>query len=140
MFAVRSGGVTGVLVKGPDQNISFRMEDKGPVISIKFSPDMNVLAIQRTNTSVEFINYSPVTGLDNVEYSQACKGKNATILGFVWTHGTEILVVTDHGVELFNVRNCCLILDKVFNITIANIFRRIYENILDKSYRILKRL
>jgi hypothetical protein len=31
---------------------SFRMEDKGPVISIKFSPDQQVLAIQRTKTSV----------------------------------------------------------------------------------------
>lgn len=103
VFAVRSGGVTGVLVKGPDQNINFRMEDKGPVISIKFSPDMNVLAIQRTSASVEFVNYSPVSGLDHVEYSQSCKGKNATILGFVWTHGTEILIVTDHGVELFHV-------------------------------------
>ncbi|CAL1679993.1 unnamed protein product [Lasius platythorax] len=103
VFAVRSGGVTGVLVKGPDHNLSFRMEDRGPVISIKFSPDMNVLAIQRTNTSVEFVNYSSVSGLDHVEYSQPCKGKNATILGFVWTHGTEILVVTDHGVELFHV-------------------------------------
>lgn len=66
---------------------------------------MNVLAIQRTNTSVEFVNYSPVAGLDHIEYSQLCKGKNATIYGFVWTHGTEILVVTDHGVELFHVRN-----------------------------------
>ncbi|XP_029161885.1 regulator of MON1-CCZ1 complex [Nylanderia fulva] len=103
VFAVRSGGVTGVLVKGPDQNLSFRMEDRGPVISIKFSPNMNVLAIQRTNSSVEFVNYSSVSGLDHVEYSQPCKGKNATILGFVWTHGTEILVVTDHGVELFHV-------------------------------------
>lgn len=94
-----------MLVKGPNQNLSFRMEDRGPVISIKFSPDMNILAIQRTNSSVEFVNYSSVSGLDNVEYSQPCKGKNATILGFVWTHGTEILVVTDHGVELFHVRN-----------------------------------
>ncbi|XP_018344174.1 PREDICTED: uncharacterized protein C18orf8 [Trachymyrmex septentrionalis] len=103
VFAVRSGGVTGVLVKGPDQNLNFRMEDRGPVISIKFSPDMNVLAIQRTNSSVEFVNYSSVSGLDHVEYSQSCKGKSATILGFVWIHGTEILVVTDHGVELFQV-------------------------------------
>ncbi|EZA61322.1 hypothetical protein X777_12029 [Ooceraea biroi] len=103
VFAVRSGGVTGVLVKGPDQNLNFRMEDRGPVISIKFSPDMNVLAIQRTSSSVEFVNYSPVSGLDHIEYSQACKGKNTTILGFVWTHGTEILVITDHGVELFHV-------------------------------------
>jgi len=103
VFAVRSGGVTGVLVKGPDQNLNFRMDDKGPVISIKFSSDMNILAIQRTSSSVEFVNYSPVSGLDHIEYSQSCKGKNTTILGFVWTHGTEILVVTDHGVELFHV-------------------------------------
>lgn len=109
VFAVRSGGVTGVLVKGPDQNLNFRMEDRGPVISIKFSPDMNVLAIQRTNSSVEFVNYSSVSGLDHVEYSQSCKGKNATILGFVWTHGNEILVVTDHGVELFQVRNSYIV-------------------------------
>ncbi|XP_017756896.1 PREDICTED: uncharacterized protein C18orf8 isoform X2 [Eufriesea mexicana] len=103
IFAVRSGGVTGVLVKGPSQNISFRMEDKGPVISIKFSPDMNILAVQHNYSSVEFINYSPIIGLDNIEYSQSCKGKNAAILGFVWTHGNEILLVTDYGVELFQV-------------------------------------
>ena len=79
------------------------MDDKGPVISIKFAPAMNILAIQRTNTSVEFINYSTTSGLDGVEYSQSCKGKNATIQGFVWTHDNEILLVTDHGVELFLV-------------------------------------
>nr|CAD7398869.1 unnamed protein product [Timema poppensis] len=54
VFAVRSGGVTGVVVKGPTEqtSTSFRMEDKGPVISIKFSPDQQVLAIQRTKASV----------------------------------------------------------------------------------------
>ncbi|XP_035743052.1 regulator of MON1-CCZ1 complex-like isoform X2 [Vespa mandarinia] len=103
VFAVRSGGVTGVLVKGPNQNIIFRMEDKGPVISIKFSPDMNILAIQRTNTSVEFMNFSSSHEPDGIEYSQSCKGRTATILGFVWTHGNEILFVTDQGVELFQV-------------------------------------
>ncbi|KAI4484158.1 hypothetical protein M0804_007614 [Polistes exclamans] len=103
VFAVRSGGVTGVLVKGPNENIIFRMEDKGPVISIKFSPDMNILAIQRTNTSVEFMNFSPTHEPDGIEYSQSCKGRTATILGFVWTHGNEILFVTDQGVELFQV-------------------------------------
>lgn len=79
---------------------------------------MNVLAIQRTNSSVEFVNYSSVSGLDHVEYSQSCKGKNATILGFVWTHGTEILVVTDHGVELFHVRT--FFFDLLKNITLVN--------------------
>jgi hypothetical protein len=58
VFAVRSGGVTGVIVKGPTEQstTSFRMEDKGPVISIKFSPDQQVLAIQRTKTSVVCLN------------------------------------------------------------------------------------
>lgn len=79
------------------------MDDKGPVISIKFSPDMNILAIQRSTTSVEFVNYNISGSLDGIEYSQSCKGKNTTILGFVWTYGNEILFVTDHGAELFQV-------------------------------------
>ncbi|KAJ9577097.1 hypothetical protein L9F63_006334, partial [Diploptera punctata] len=105
VFAVRSGGVTGVIVKGPtDQSTtSFRMEDKGPVISIKFSPDQQVLAIQRTKTSVEFVNFLGGDGMDSIEYSQSCKGKNTVILGFVWTYNNEIVFVTDHGVELFQV-------------------------------------
>ena len=43
-----------MIVKGPTDQMTtnFRMEDKGPVISIKFSPDQQVLAIQRTKTSV----------------------------------------------------------------------------------------
>lgn len=30
----------------------FRVEEKGPVISIKFSPNQKILAVQRTRTSV----------------------------------------------------------------------------------------
>lgn len=103
VFAVRSGGVTGVIVQGPTEQTtrSFRMEDKGPVISIKFSPDQQVLAIQRTKTSVEFVNF--LGEMDPFEYSQNCKGKNTVILGFVWTYNNEIVFVTDHGVELFQV-------------------------------------
>nr|CAD7589618.1 unnamed protein product [Timema genevievae] len=101
VFAVRSGGVTGVVVKGPAEqtSTSFRMEDKGPVISIKFSPDQQVLAIQRTKASVEFVNFHG--DIDTVEYSQNCKGKNTAILGFVWTYINEVVFVTDHGVELY---------------------------------------
>lgn len=87
------------------------MEDKGLVMSIKFSPAMNILAIQRTQTSVEFVNYSPTSGLDLIEYSQSCKSKNATIQGFVWTHGNEILLITDHGVELLLVIELLIILN-----------------------------
>ncbi|XP_064472705.1 regulator of MON1-CCZ1 complex-like [Ornithodoros turicata] len=103
VFAVRSGGATGVVVKGPEplKTIDFRMEDKGDVMSIKFSPDIKVLAIQRCQKSVEFINFKGT--LDTVEYSQSCKGKSTKILGFTWTFVNEIVFVTDHGIELYQV-------------------------------------
>nr|KAF6280362.1 regulator of MON1-CCZ1 [Pipistrellus kuhlii] len=54
VFAVRSGGATGVVVKGPDDrnSISFRMEDKGEVKCIKFSLENKILAVQRTSKAV----------------------------------------------------------------------------------------
>lgn len=103
VFAVRSGGVMGVVVKGPseeDVTLSFRMEDHGAVISIKFSLDKRVLAVQRTSTSVEFMNFSGE--IIGPEYSQSCK-KNSNILGFIWTQHNEVAFITDHGIELYLV-------------------------------------
>ncbi|KAJ8967738.1 hypothetical protein NQ317_010799 [Molorchus minor] len=74
VFAVRSGGVMGVVVKNPNDEgkpLSFMMEDHGPVLSIKFSLDHKVLAVQRTNNSVEFMNFDE-NKIDS-EYSQPCK-------------------------------------------------------------------
>lgn len=103
MFAVRSGGVMGVVVKNADESIgkvNFRMEDHGPVLSIKFSLDHKILAVQRKNNSVEFMNFDG-NSLDT-EYSQNCK-KNSNILGFVWSSNFEVAFITDHGVELYLV-------------------------------------
>lgn len=108
VFTVRSGGVTGVTVNGMDEAkcTSFRMEDKGPIISIKFSPDHKILAIQRNlegqNATVEFANFKDLVPT-NVEYSHTCKWKNAKILGFVWPKANEIAFITDHGIELLQV-------------------------------------
>uniref|UniRef100_A0A671NPD9 Uncharacterized protein n=1 Tax=Sinocyclocheilus anshuiensis TaxID=1608454 RepID=A0A671NPD9_9TELE len=54
VFAVRSGGATGVVVKGPDDksSVAFRMDDKGEVKCIKFSSGNKILAVQRTTKSV----------------------------------------------------------------------------------------
>uniref|UniRef100_A0A3P9CZ72 Regulator of MON1-CCZ1 n=2 Tax=Haplochromini TaxID=319058 RepID=A0A3P9CZ72_9CICH len=56
VFAVRSGGATGVVVKGPDDksSVAFRMDDKGEVKCIKFSIGNKILAVQRTSKSVVF--------------------------------------------------------------------------------------
>lgn len=101
VFAVRSGGVMGVVVKSASKDtkpLNFRMEDRGPVLSIKFSPDHKVLAVQRTNSSVEFMNFDG-NNID-AEYTQSCK-KNSNILGFVWSHLNEVAFITDHGIELY---------------------------------------
>ncbi|CAH6777968.1 Rmc1 [Phodopus roborovskii] len=103
VFAVRSGGATGVVVKGPDDRnpISFRMDDRGEVKCIKFSLENKILAVQRTAKTVDFCNFIP----DNsqLEYTQECKTKNANILGFCWTSSTEIVFITDQGIEFYQV-------------------------------------
>ncbi|XP_074843389.1 regulator of MON1-CCZ1 complex isoform X2 [Carettochelys insculpta] len=103
VFAVRSGGATGVVVKGlEDKNpISFRMEDKGEVKCIKFSLGNKILAVQRTSKSVDFLNFIPDS--PQLEYTQECKTKNANMLGFCWTSSTEIVFITDQGIEFYQV-------------------------------------
>ncbi|XP_022442540.1 regulator of MON1-CCZ1 complex isoform X2 [Delphinapterus leucas] len=103
VFAVRSGGATGVVVKGPDDRnpISFRMEDKGEVKCIKFSLENKILAVQRTSKTVDFSNFTPDS--PPLEYTQECKTKNANILGFCWTSSTEIVFITDQGIEFYQV-------------------------------------
>lgn len=49
----------------------------------------------------EFINFYDKK--QSAEYSQNCKSKNAKILGFIWMSASEILFVTDQGVELYQV-------------------------------------
>lgn len=92
-----------VSVKGPnlDTNLNFRIEDHGPVMSIKFSPDGHILAIQRSKTSVEFCNYNG-DGTLSVEYSQTCK-KGASIHGFIWTGPSYVAFITDSGVEPYQI-------------------------------------
>lgn len=64
------------------------MEDRGTVLSIKFSPDYKVLAVQRTNASIELMNFNN-DSLDTIEYSVSCK-KNSSIIGFIWSSGNEL--------------------------------------------------
>ncbi|KAF8570414.1 hypothetical protein P879_03420 [Paragonimus westermani] len=104
VFALRSRGAMGVNVKSPIHSdiFNFRIEDRGEVLSIKFSTDNNVLAIQRTPNTVDFLSF--VNGAPDVaEYSQGCKSKTATLLGFIWCSPLEILFVTTEHLELHQV-------------------------------------
>ncbi|XP_052280303.1 regulator of MON1-CCZ1 complex-like isoform X2 [Dreissena polymorpha] len=105
VFTVRSGGSMGVVVKGPNDrgSITFRMEDRGNVNSMKFSPDRRILAIQRSPKSVEFINFHEDQTTDTSEYSQTCKGRSTEIKGFVWTNVNEIVFITGNGAEFYQI-------------------------------------
>jgi hypothetical protein len=105
--SVRSRGATGIIAKGfaTNQSSTFRLEDKGPIISIKLSPDQKVLSVQRNKSIVEFFNVTQlgVNGvLDGSPYEQSCKTKNSTLLGFYWIFN-EIIYLTSLGIEIFNV-------------------------------------
>ncbi|MBV95289.1 Uncharacterized protein C18orf8, partial [Eschrichtius robustus] len=77
------------------------MEDKGEVKCIKFSLENKILAVQRTSKTVDFSNFTPDS--PQLEYTQECKTKNANILGFCWTSSTEIVFITDQGIEFYQV-------------------------------------
>lgn len=77
------------------------MEDKGPMRSIKFSPDKKLLAVQRTETCVEFISFEnnqPIIN-DMILY----KGKSSIIYGFVWIHNREVVFISNTGVEIYTI-------------------------------------
>jgi hypothetical protein len=53
---------------------------EGPILGVRFSLDGKILAVQRTNREVEFINKENCTG-----FSQQCRTGTDRILGFFWT-------------------------------------------------------
>ncbi|KAF3836373.1 hypothetical protein F7725_028931 [Dissostichus mawsoni] len=98
VFAVRSGGATGVVVKGRKTRAAL---PSGEVKCIKFSIGNKILAVQRTSKSVDFINFIP--DYPHTEFTQECKTKNASVLGFCWTNWNEIVFITDQGIEFYQV-------------------------------------
>ncbi|XP_054153556.1 regulator of MON1-CCZ1 complex-like [Oppia nitens] len=102
VFVVNNRCADGVIVDSVDQTIAkFKLEDRGDVLSIKFSPATDVLAIQRSANTVEFINFA--NGQPSDHYSQPSRSKNGKVLGFVWTNTYEMVYITDNSIELYQV-------------------------------------
>ena len=51
------------------------------------------------NRSISLLFQEFVNCCSDAEYSQSCRGKNAVILDFFWVADTELVYVTDRGVE-----------------------------------------
>ena len=109
VFAVSNDkGETSVQVKGSDKTLDARFtlrsanNEKANVISIKFSPDQRILAIQRSSKCIDFMNF--FAGCSTEEYSQPCKGRSTQIIGFCWTSANDVVFVTNQGVEFYQVQ------------------------------------
>ncbi|XP_065184010.1 regulator of MON1-CCZ1 complex-like [Sycon ciliatum] len=102
VFAVNSGNSDIAVTSWDTRKVAYiRVPETGPVLSIKFSLDKKVLAIQRSSQHVDFVNLGK-SG-DAAAYSQQCKGKTTEVRSFHWTNINEIIFVTTQGVEFYQV-------------------------------------
>lgn len=84
--------------------INFFLDDTGVTRSIKFSPDNEILAIQRHENSVEFIHFKDIQQSNrNRESIFRYNIKNSTIHGFVWVSKRECAIISNSSVELFSI-------------------------------------
>lgn len=120
-----------------EQAYSFRLEDKGAIQSIKFNPDLSVLAIKRNSNSVEFLNFAPIPPTtnsssrqslttiilqpDTIEYSQLSKTKSSKLYDFNWLSDKEIVFVTDQSLEHYLVNADKRTLRQLKQHSVANI-------------------
>jgi len=115
VISVRGGGVTGVVVRSMTNTsvLTHRLDTDTSIISIKLSPSHATLSVQKTANTVTFIPVSPgatssssefsqVSNTNN-EYTQVAKNKSCSVLGFIWLSNTEMVYVTDTGLELYNI-------------------------------------
>ena len=87
----------------PEHNLSFRMEDKGSVATIKFSPNMNILAIRRKDKFViDFLNFKNSQPILQ-EYSQSFKAKSTKFQECYWLDTNEVLLVSEQGFEHYQI-------------------------------------
>ncbi|KAK7582636.1 hypothetical protein V9T40_014081 [Parthenolecanium corni] len=79
----------------------YTVKHKRHVISLKFSPDQRILAVQHDKNSIEFMSF--VDGIQSSSFTQFAKASNSELLGFVWVSGIEVLFVTNVSLELYQV-------------------------------------
>ncbi|GAB2266866.1 hypothetical protein Dimus_001854 [Dionaea muscipula] len=72
---------------------------EGPVLSIRYSLDAKVLAIQRSDNEIQFCNKET-----RETFSHRCRPESESILGFFWTDcsSCDIVLVKTSGLDLFS--------------------------------------
>jgi len=102
VFVVRSNGSGGIIVfEDNGSSHTYRIEDRGEISAVRLSPSRTILAVQRAPNALDFINFGE--GKEGTPYCQTCKGKTTQISDFFWASDSEIIFVTDLGVEFYEV-------------------------------------
>lgn len=102
VFIVINRGAEGIIVKGSDDlTLKFNLQDRGNILSIKFSPTFEILSLQRSQSHIEFVIFK--NGQPIEIFTHTLKNKNSRILGFLWTNINEIVLVLDSGIEFYQV-------------------------------------
>lgn len=90
----------------------------GPILSIRYSLDAKVIAIQRSNHVIQFWNRE--TG---ETFSQRCRSESESILGFFWTDCStcDFVIIKTGGLDLFSydseLRSLHLVESKRLNVS-----------------------
>ena len=79
VLSVRGGGVTGVVVRSLEENLltaRLTANTAEPIISIKLSPSLATLSLQRSRQTVTFLPLTAGGPDEQAEYSQAARAKH----------------------------------------------------------------
>lgn len=122
---IHSEGMMQIIVENVNlhKKSVYSVKHKRRVISLKFSVDQKILAIQHDENSVvnikfkfyvlvrfdfcnlvlfqEFMSFD--NGVQLSSFTQYSKATNSKLLGFVWVSGIEVLFVTNMSMELYQV-------------------------------------
>lgn len=103
IFVVRSNGAGGIIVYDNNgKTIAIHIEDKGEILAIRLTPNRKLLTIQRAPNAIDFLN-CPDSKRDSTPFCQTCKGKTTRINDFFWASDSDIIFVTDLGLEFYDV-------------------------------------
>ena len=101
IFIVKSAAVSCKSLEGKQsQSFSFLIESS-PLIAIKFNEDDSILAIQRTENSLELHAFknNQLTPNSTIFYET----KKTVLFGFFWSRLNEFVVVSADNIEIFQV-------------------------------------
>ncbi|KAK6108789.1 Colon cancer-associated protein Mic1-like family protein [Brugia pahangi] len=87
-----------------DEIISFRLKNRNKIRAIKFSPDQRLICVQYDESTVDFINFTALsTNSLSTCFSQSAKNCSAHIIGLEWILNSQILFITNQGLELYQI-------------------------------------